>query len=336
MFTRRPDIRIGVLAIVVGLSTTPARSQVEGEANKRTLPTNPAMWLNSPPITSDMLAGKAAFLWFFEEGCPTCREKWPNLLATAKKFEGKPVVFIGVNSGNSRNEVLEYVRDVDCNWPVIVDTDRAFEKAAGVGEISLQNIHQARMIDGTGNWTPGDWSDVAGSVERVLKTAAWRVDPSVVPDVLKPAWVQVEFGNYAAAAPLISKQVNSPKPEVKAAAEKLTDAVRKELDAVATAATQARDGGDKWQAFKQYTALATKFKGFELPTDAVSTLKDLGADEGVKKELVAAKQWEAAQRVVAGGGLAGKSAASRIATQFPDTEAGRQAQAVLDRFGTGN
>ena len=31
------------------------------------LPENPSAWLNSPPITSQILEGKAALLYFYEE-----------------------------------------------------------------------------------------------------------------------------------------------------------------------------------------------------------------------------------------------------------------------------
>ena len=31
------------------------------------MPTDPSVWLNSDPITTEMLAGKAAVLYFFEE-----------------------------------------------------------------------------------------------------------------------------------------------------------------------------------------------------------------------------------------------------------------------------
>ena len=32
------------------------------------LPADPDVWLNSPPISSEILKGKAAILYFFEEG----------------------------------------------------------------------------------------------------------------------------------------------------------------------------------------------------------------------------------------------------------------------------
>ena len=31
------------------------------------MPADPSIWLNSPPLTTDILAGKAAVLYFYEE-----------------------------------------------------------------------------------------------------------------------------------------------------------------------------------------------------------------------------------------------------------------------------
>ena len=38
------------------------------ETTESLFPTSPDAWLNSPPLTSEMLQNKAAILYFFEEG----------------------------------------------------------------------------------------------------------------------------------------------------------------------------------------------------------------------------------------------------------------------------
>src|SRR5688572_16136054 len=101
-------------------------------ADGLSLPADPRLWINSGPISFDALKGKAAVLWFYEEQCPKCREKWPELLALSKKLEGQPIIFIAVNSGNSRGEVEQYVRSNKITWPVIVDPTREFEQALGL------------------------------------------------------------------------------------------------------------------------------------------------------------------------------------------------------------
>jgi thiol-disulfide isomerase/thioredoxin len=291
------------------------------------LPTNPQAWINSAPLTTEMLAGKAAFLWYFEEGCPRCRERWPAMIEAAKKFEGKPIVFIAINSGNERNIVQQYVREVALPWPVIVDTDRSLEKKSDVNEISLQNIYQSKLLMPDGRLAGGSFN-LEESATAALTTAKWRVDPAEIPSSLKAAWLQIEFGNFAAAAPTVKKNVNAVMPDVKAAAEKLLAAVKAEMDKEAEAAKQSLAAGNKWDAYKAYSFLSMRFKGYDLPSDAQPTLKELAADEKVKNQIAALKLWDSAQRQTA---AAAANSMRRIVNQYPDTEAAALAQAALDK-----
>lgn len=321
-------VRRLVSAVVVLYSLPAAADEV-------VLPGNPAAWLNSQPITNEMLAGKAALFYYFEEDCPKCRGRWPELLETAKKFVGKPIVFVGVNSGNQRMDVQQYAREVGLNWPVIIDSDRAFEKACKVGEISLNNIYQVKLLMPDGKLVSGDWDNIEKSANEALATAKWRVEPTEVPDLLKNAWLQVEFGNYAAAATAIKTGVNSPKPEVKSSAEKLQAAVVAELQKEVDAAKQKLTAGEKWPAYQGFTAIAARFKGFDLPSDVLLGVKDLAADETVRSEMLAAKQWESIQKAAANPNPAAQrlamNQAQRLIEQYPGTEAAQSAQAALDR-----
>ena len=62
-----PPLVAGVVSIVAVIA--PVRS-VAQDRNTETvrLPTDPDAWLNSPPISNEILDGKAAILYFFEEG----------------------------------------------------------------------------------------------------------------------------------------------------------------------------------------------------------------------------------------------------------------------------
>src|SRR5688572_19238738 len=164
---------IAVLCIAAGA--------IADETPGNLLPTNPSMWLNSPPLSAEALKGKGVFLWFYEEGCPTCRAKWPGLYELAKKYQGQPVVFIAVNSGNPPAEVAQYAREVRLTWPIIVDPTREFEKLYMDNEISLQNIHQCQLILPSGKKTNGQWSDLDASVQVALTGASWKIDPQTIP-----------------------------------------------------------------------------------------------------------------------------------------------------------
>src|SRR6185295_16887547 len=113
-------------------------------------PSDPACWINSPPLSLAALKGKAVLLWYYDGDCPTCRKRWPELLALSQKYAGEPIVFIAVNSGSPRDTVARYAVGVGCPWPILVDSNRRFEKATLNEKISLENIYQAYYITADG------------------------------------------------------------------------------------------------------------------------------------------------------------------------------------------
>jgi thiol-disulfide isomerase/thioredoxin len=299
------------------------------------LPRDPTAWLNSPPLTTEALKGKGIVLWFFEETCPRCREKWPGLVELAKRYEGQPVVFIAVNSGNPPAEVGQYAKEVKLTWPIIVDPSRQFEKEFLTSEISLQNIHQCELILPTGQKRHGQWNNLDASVKTALEGAAWKIDPKTIPTVFLPTWQQVELGNYAAAANLLKKGLVTKNEEVKEAATRVNDFVQKELHSAVEHALQTRRAGDVWQAYQLYRGIQSSFAGYDLPPEVASAAKELAGEVRVKRQLDAAKSLESIQKsfVTARTDVARKKVVDRLqqfAAQFSDTDAGKNAQRMLD------
>jgi hypothetical protein len=63
-------IRSHILLLAILTVLTPAVSaqdRTNPPADEFRLPSNPAQWINSRPISMDQLRGKAAVLYFFEE-----------------------------------------------------------------------------------------------------------------------------------------------------------------------------------------------------------------------------------------------------------------------------
>jgi thiol-disulfide isomerase/thioredoxin len=328
------SVLVGVLVIH---SNVTAQGPISGSGDSAfQLPTDPTMWVNSGPISSDALKGKAAFLYFYEEGCPRCRARWPELVELSKKYADKPIVFIAVNSGNSRPAVEQYLRGVRVSWPAIVDPAREFEKAADVGEISLQNIYQAKIITADGTLAGANAGDPEGSIERALAGAKWLVPPDEVPAQLKQAWLNVEFNQFAAAGPVIKKALASNKADIKEAATKLNDAVQARIEADVAAAEEAANSGEKWAAYKAYQKVSTTYAGFTLPDTVASRLKELAADDTVAKEVTAAKALEAAKRLLNSPSTR-RSASIRLKKLVMDhagTEAATEAESLLAALGS--
>jgi thiol-disulfide isomerase/thioredoxin len=300
------------------------------------LPASPAQWVNSGPLSSEALKGKAAVLYFFEESCPRCRERWPELLATAKKFEGQPIAFIGVNSGNPRGTVESYARQVNCNWPIIVDPTREFEKAANVNEISLQNIYQVRLITATGELAPGDARDLGSAAERALAGAKWNVDPANIPASLRGAWQAIEFGDFPAGAALVRKGLNSGKADVKEGATALNAYVQQELQKLLAEADKEKEAGNAWPAYKLYQRIGERFSGYDVPPEAAAAKKSLGADPQVQKQLIAQKMLDAIRKAMASTSPNAKRGVAtrlkKLAEEAAGTDAAQEAQDLLSQL----
>jgi thiol-disulfide isomerase/thioredoxin len=322
---------IRVAALFVAL---PVAAVAEDDSKPELLPHDPAAWLNSPPLTEEALKGKGVVLWFFEETCPTCRGKWPMMYQLAQKYEGQPVVFIAVNSGNPPAVVQQYAREVGLKWPIIVDPFREFENQWLDTQISLQNIHQCEIILPGGEKGNGRWDNLEGSVQDALKGASWKIDPQTIPAALMPTWQQVELGNYAAAASLLKKGLVTKNAEVKDAATRLFEFVQKELASAIKEASDLRAKGDSWRAFQLYGAAAKTFAGYDLPPEVATAQKQLAADAKVKKELDAARSLTSIKKMLTAARTPAALKRARLQLEkltadHSGTDAAREASALL-------
>ena len=321
-------IRIACMALaVVSLSC------IETPVSAQELPTDSARWINTPPLTKEMLAGKATVFYFIEETCPTCAGKWPGVLEASAKFEGKPVLFVAVNSGTSRPEIEAYLRTNKVSWPAINDWDRSFEKQFGF-EISLQNIAQVQMLLPDGSFRGGRYDDIGGSATEAATSAKWKVEPTDIPATLRPAWLAVEFGSYVDAAKPITRGLAGKGPQLEAA-QRLNQVVQDDLTARIAAAQKHLDEGNHWEAFKGFSAIPVRFKGFEIASDVATKVTDLSRNDEVKKEQAAQKLLTRAQQSAAKSPNNLKAAIKQlqaIAKEYPTTEAGLDAQEYLDQM----
>jgi thiol-disulfide isomerase/thioredoxin len=294
---------------------------------------DPGRWIHSPPLTKEMLSGKAVVFYFVEEECPNCARRWPGVLETAAKFQGQPVLFVVVNSGTSRSEFEGYLRRNNVTWPAINDWDRSFERQFGY-EISLENICQVEVLMPDGAFEPGDFNDLEGTAKEAAKSAQWKVEPKEIPDGLRDAWLAIEFGSYPDAARAITKNIDG-KGALGTAAQLLNKFVQDDLTAKIAAAQKHLDEGDSWEAFKGFSVIPVRFKGYEVPADVNSRISELSKNDAVKQELAAQKLLTKAQQTAAKGPASLKGAVKQLQSLVklhPETEAGAQAQQYLDQI----
>lgn len=258
------------------------------------------------------------------------------MVATSNEFKDKPVIFAAVNSGNAEGSVEGYAKSVGLTWPVIVDESRAFEKEVLKGEISLRNVFQLRIIGPDGRVHNGNFNDLAGSVNRYLDGAKWKVDPETVPDSLKATWKQVEFGEYTAALPTIRRAQRSSDEKTKAAGDALHSAIESELDARLKEAKDAAESGDKWTAYKIYDAAADAYRGLPKANEAKDAARELSRDDAIADEVKAYDALVKVKKMLSSRNRStrrtGVQYLDAIAEKFPETEAGKTAKDLQESY----
>lgn len=229
--------------------------------------------------------------------------------------------------------MAQYLRKHQISWPVIVDADRSFEVASNVGEISLKNIWQARVLTSDGEFIRANASDLDSAAKRALAGAKWNVDPKKMPSELQATWMHVEFGSFSDASVCLKRFGRSNKPEVKEAVGLLKDYVQQQMDSQLQMAEEANKAGESWEAFQMLSTLETRFKGFDLPASISVDVKHLQRTAEVKNELAAVTRLEQARKV---GSSRSPSAQKRalamlqqITEDFAGTEAAKAASKIL-------
>lgn len=313
--------------------------RTEGELTA--LPTANEQWMNSPPLSLEQLEGKGIVLWFFEEQCPNCEKKWGSMLAAARQHQDKPLLFVAVNSGNTPAQIAGYIKRNRIDWPVIVDTDRSFEKAClGANtEISLNHIYQMGVLSAAGEWRIANHRVLDEVAEAAAEGGSWRVDPSEIPDDLRQAWAQVEIGNYPAASRTIMRAGKGGDAPTKEAAKKIYDAVKSSMDAELASINEQLGSGDNYAAYKALGQFIDVYDGYPMHPAVQKKYKDVGQTEEVKTEKLAAKKVAAAVRVGSKNTPAAVKRAvgqlEKVVAEYPDTEAAAEAQSLLDQVAAG-
>jgi hypothetical protein len=307
----------------------------EAPAQQPTLPPRADQWLNSSPLTYEGLRGKGAILWYFEETCPTVMGKWPAMKQLAADNADKPVMFIGVNSGTSRSEIQAYLKRHSIDWPVIVDSDRSFERASGVDEISLSNIHQVRMVTADGKFVTGRWDKLPDVVETTLVGSKWKMPYDRVPEFFHPAMRRIEYGDYRPADSAIRNGLKDKSPEVRKAAEQLNDYIDRRINSALQEALTSAPANDNFARYEAYSQVAQKFAPHELSKEAADEMKRLAADPAVRDEILAGKAVDANAASISSPDAHARERATtvlhRVAEKYPKTRAGAQAKKLLSQ-----
>jgi thiol-disulfide isomerase/thioredoxin len=93
--------------------------------------TDPAAWINSPPLSLAGLRGKVVLLEFWTFGCSNCRNTLPWLETTAAEYAAQGLVVVAIHTPEFAHErvpanVARAVRELGIRYPVMLDPDFAY------------------------------------------------------------------------------------------------------------------------------------------------------------------------------------------------------------------
>ena len=94
------------------------------------------------------LRGKVVVLNFWQSYCPPCTREAPVVSAVAKKWAGKPVVFVGVDEQDLSGPATKFMRRFGITYPVISDDGPL------IGHYGVSGYPETFFIDRTGRVIP--------------------------------------------------------------------------------------------------------------------------------------------------------------------------------------
>jgi len=80
------------------------------------------------PYIKDDFTGKVTVINFWATWCPPCVEEIPSLNRLNEKMQGKPFDLISVNYAEDKQTILNFLKKVDVDYPVLLDNDGQFAK----------------------------------------------------------------------------------------------------------------------------------------------------------------------------------------------------------------
>lgn len=87
-------------------------------APELTLPT-----LNGGMASLEQLRGRVVLVNFWAVWCPPCRKEMPSMARLAEKMSNRSFAILGVNVGESPEEIRAFLKQVPVNFPILLDAE---------------------------------------------------------------------------------------------------------------------------------------------------------------------------------------------------------------------
>jgi hypothetical protein len=250
----------------------------------------------------------------------------------AKKYEDKPIIFLGVNSGSPRSTVERYRQSTGFTFPVLVDEHKRTEGAYGI-EIGLRNIMQWRIIDASGRivgWRPDE-----GTLAKAVKGASfWLYDKREFTSEARDAARALEWGRYADGSAKLARLSRAGSKAAKEDVKFIVDALEAKANGEYERAEALAKEGKKFAAYRVHERVITDFALTKVAKRSKAAMLALKRDSSVRKELMALMNYERAVKMLGSRRPSdrqnGRLLLRQIQMKFKGTEAARLAEQKLE------
>jgi thiol-disulfide isomerase/thioredoxin len=169
-------------------------------------------WVNSAPLTPDMLRGKVVLVDFWEYTCVNWIRTSPYVKAWHRDYADLGLVVVGVHApefefGKRAENIDRGIRDHELTYPIALDNDFATWQAFGNNAWPTKYLFDA---DGTlvKRWVgEGNYSDIEAEIRRLLVAASPRTKlPRISPEARafaktgEPSYAGITAETYVGAA----------------------------------------------------------------------------------------------------------------------------------------
>jgi peroxiredoxin len=122
-------------------------------------------------LSSDQLAGVITVINFWYAGCAPCRVEMPELIELQDQFLSYEVQFIGVNVRDTSETALAFARQINLNFPSVMDAKTGSVVLAFTGVVTPQAVPTTLVIDSEGNVSARVLGRIdKGILEELIKT----------------------------------------------------------------------------------------------------------------------------------------------------------------------
>jgi thiol-disulfide isomerase/thioredoxin len=126
--------------------------------------------LKGDKLDVGQLHGKVVVVNFWATWCPPCRKEMPSMQRLSDKLASRPFAMLGVNVGESAEEVQAFLKQVPLDFPILLDADGVSLKPWQVFAFPTSYVldKQGRLRLGLFGSIEWDAPDVVERIEALL------------------------------------------------------------------------------------------------------------------------------------------------------------------------